>query len=1321
MLSESTNSNKTMKERNSSTEGNTQNYSEASWQFWIDVGGTFTDCIARRPDGSINTCKILSSGIIRGRVKRGSNRSIIVDLERQKDPDNFYNGYKLTLLRQGSSEESGRDDIEVLEEGIKIKSFDRDNGSLELEYPLSVEPQEDMIYELFSGEEAPLTGIRWLKGLRLEEPVGEVQVRLGTTRGTNALLEKKGAYTALVTSEGFGDSLKIGYQDRPNLFKLDIKEPVELYSEVVELKERLDETGKVIVPLSKQEVRDKLLELKEKGIDSLAICLMNSYKSDVHERMVTEVAKELGFRHFSSSSGLVPLQRIVTRGDTTVVDAYLTPVIRDYARELQRGIPDAELKMMTNAGGLVEAESYSGKDSILSGPAGGVVGCARVAQQENFSKAIGFDMGGTSTDVSRFDGDYEYRFEMEMQDPDYRGGVKLVSPMLWIETVAAGGGSICWFDGQLPRVGPHSASADPGPACYGRGGPLTVTDVNLYLGRILPSHFAFPLDLEAVENRLDEIIWQMKKLNQDYTREELAEGFMRIANSTIAAAIRKISVARGYDVRDYVLVGFGGAGPQHACPVARELGMETILFHPFGSILSAYGIGMADVKKFAEKAVNRIYSEAELNNLEKIFKETEHELYEAVLEEGVPAEYINPPHRMLDLRYKGQEWTLTISRPSDGDYKKAFEEKHKQVYGFSYPERELEIYAIRVEVTGETEKPQPQLVQKKTYHPSPDFTTPFRFEGGKFEAGVFQREQLSPGDIITGPAIVIEKGSTIVIDPGWEAELDKLFNLILKDKGSKQEKELHEEKDLITLELFNNAFSSIAGQMGATLQKVALSTNVKERRDFSCAVFTAEGELVANAPHIPVHLGAMPASVKHILDTFPDIKPGEVYITNDPYRGGSHLPDVTVVTPVFDRKGENLLFFTANRAHHAEIGGITPGSMPPFAKNLAEEGVVIRAFRFVGEGRAGEKELKRILSEAPYPTRALRENIADIYAQVAANQTGAFRLLELVDNFGLDVVRAYMGHIQDAAENMMLKALLNIEEGTYEYTDYMDEGTPISVKILIKHSTGEDGFVSGEAWLDFEGTGSVMEGSLNANPAIVSSAVLYCFRSLIDEDIPLNAGVMKPLNIQVPEGSLLNPPAAKKAEDCPAVAGGNVETSQRVVDVIFGALGVAAASQGTMNNISFGRAATSELAPTAYYETLGGGVGAGKNYNGTSGVHSHMTNTRITDPEVVEARYPVRVKNFALRKNSGGKGTYSGGDGLRREIEFLEPLEVSLLTGRRTSPPYGLNGGTPGSKGRNYLIRAGNGEEIDLGWAAVFEVDNGDLLVIETPGGGGCG
>ena len=1285
------------------------------WEFWIDVGGTFTDCLARDPDGAIHTHKLLSNGVYKGRVAEGSTREALRTDDRSDDPPGFFDGYRLSLA-PGRSERDGRPvtgDIEA-----HVARFDPAQGLLKLDRPLPFDPEPGALYELSSGEEAPVVGIRWLLGKRLGEPIGPVAVRLGTTRGTNALLEKQGAPTAFVTTGGFLDVLRIANQNRPRLFDLNIRKPADLYRAVVELDERIDKDGVVLDPLDPDEARRLLEPLLDQGITSLAICLLNAYRNGAHEEIVARVAEELGFTQVSVSSRLTPLPRIVPRGDTTVVDAYLTPIIHDYVRGIRAKLPEASLKLMTSAGGVVEAETFVGKDSILSGPAGGVVGVANVSEAAGFGKAIGFDMGGTSTDVSRFDGQFERRYQMEVNDPESGAGVRIVAPMLSIETVAAGGGSICDFDGQKTIVGPRSAGSDPGPACYGRQGPLTVTDVNLYLGKILPEFFAFPLDRAAVEERLGALCDRIESATgQRYSATELADGFTKIANANMSAAIKKVSIARGYDVRDHVLVSFGGAGAQHACAIARELGIRSVLQHPYAGILSAYGIGMADVRRFAARDVGKTYSPESVAEIEPLFLEMQKRLRAEVVAEGIAPTRILPPRRLLDLRYHGQDSTITVDRPNDGDYAAEFERRHKRLYGFVFPGRGVQIHAARVEVVGAIDKPVSAPRTLVPREPTPMHRSKAYFDGEWHDSAVFRREPLQPGDAIEGPAIIIESISTVVVEPGWKAELTENDDLLLTDlQGSLRKLDLGTEVDAVTLELFNNQFASIAEQMGATLQKTSLSTNVKERLDFSCALFTPVGDLVVNAPHIPVHLGAMGETVKRLLADVPVMRPGDVFVTNDPYRGGSHLPDVTVITPVFEAAGAQVLFFTASRAHHADIGGITPGSMPPFSKSLAEEGVLIRTFRLVQGERSSEEELRRLLEDAPYPSRSVDENIADINAQVAANQTGVDLLGGLVSRYGLATVQAYMGHIQRAAENKMRRALLKIPAGRHEFSDSLDNGAVIAVRIDVRHD--DDG---GAATVDFTGTDPRLEGNLNANTAIVRSAVLYCFRCLIDEDIPLNDGVLAPVEIHVPEGCLLNPIPSDDPAQCPAVVGGNVETSQRVVDVVFGALGVVAASQGTMNNFLFGRAADGARPGFGYYETIGGGSGAGPGFAGASAVHSHMTNTRITDPEVMEDRYPVRVRRFGIRHGSGGAGQQRGGDGIVREIEFLEPLVISLLTNRRLTAPYGLAGGASGVKGANLLIRRDANAPEDLGSAAQIPTGAGDILRIETPGGGGYG
>lgn len=1336
---------------------------------WIDVGGTFADCVRPMSDGTFRTHKLLSNGVYRMGVDGAHGGRITLDASRD-DPPGFFVGWRAQLLAQDAGHRPGASGIEPL--GTVVRHEGRE---LEIDGLLPSRILRGSVIELDSGLPAPVVGVRWLLGRTLKEKVGPLELKLGTTRGTNALLERQGARVALVTTKGFGDVLRIGYQNRPKLFSLNIQKPSALYEAVVEIDERLDSAGVPLKALDPGRVREALTSLVDRGITSLAVCLLHSYRNGAHEEAVGEIARELGFAHVSLSSRLSSHPRMVPRGETTVVDAYLTPVIRSYVDEIQSALPQARFRLMTSAGSLVDARRCQGKDSVLSGPAGGVIGVARAMTRAGIEKAIGLDMGGTSTDVCRCDGELERRIVMELADQEGSAGIRIVAPMLAIETVAAGGGSLCWFDGQKVAVGPRSAGSDPGPACYGRGGPLTLTDVNVFLGRMIPKRFAFPLDRAAAESRLRELRDSIvQAADRRYELTELALGLIQIANANMAAAIRKVSLAKGKDVRDHALVSFGGAGAQHACALARELGMRTILQHPLAGVLSAVGIGLAEIVRFAHHHVGKPCDQTTLDQLESIVDASWATLQRELIEEGVAPNDIQSPRITLDLRYRGQESTIAtpwlrrdargaIARGGEaetaldaelGAVLSAFETLHRDSYGFVLTNRPIELVSLRMELAGGRASP-PRANSDVISRPaSSTWFEPVVFERGAQPTPIFERSALAPGDFLDGPAVVVEATSTILVEEGWRARMTAEGDLVLTDQSPVSAPLVvsgtnDNRADPIALELFNNQMASIAERMGVTLERTALSTNVKERLDFSCAVFTASGDLVVNAPHVPVHLGAMGQTVKQLLLEETSIAPGDVFITNDPFAGGSHLPDVTVLTPVFDRREERLLFFTGSRAHHAEIGGIAPGSMPPFARSLAEEGVLLRRFRLVAEGRSREEELRRRLSAGPYPSRSVDENVADAWAQVAANRVGASLLSELVDRWGLERTLASMGHLQQASDRATTSALLRFAAGVHEFRDRLDNDAEIRARISIDPASSVEnarrGFDSeapnhqgreqGEGVLnqssgtrpgrvvtiDFAGTSPVLRDSHNANPAIVRAAVLYVLRSLIDEPIPLNDGVLASVRIDVPAGSFLHPIAASDPTQCPAVGAGNVETSQRVVDVLLGALGIAAASQGTMNNLSFGRDANEEKPGFGYYETIAGGVGATSAGPGASGVHSHMTNTRITDPEVLETRYPVRLLQFALRRGSGGRGRHAGGDGVIREFEFLEPLVVSVLTNRRKYRPYGAAGGEPGSAGINTLLRAGSTEMIDLGPSRRIEVAMGDRLRIETPGGGGWG
>jgi 5-oxoprolinase (ATP-hydrolysing) len=1246
-------------------------------QFWIDVGGTFTDCIARLNSGELRMCKVLSSGVTKGRIGAGSTRLAIFDESRSKDVSGFWRGFTFQLLdAQG----------QVVAQSC-VAEFDAAAHAIALASPLEVWPQPGQAYELLAPFEAPILAIRSLLGLPPEKTIPPCLVRCGTTRGTNALLTRRGARTTFVTTKGFADALRIGYQNRPKLFELAIHKPQPLFERVIEIEERLAADGEVLLPLRVEQAREALRAAKEAGAESLAICLLHAYVKPDHEKIVESLAREVGFREVSVSHEVSPFIKLVARGDTTVVDAYLNPVLRDYVGRLQAGLPGSQLRMMTSAGSLVSPERFTGKESVLSGPAGGAVGAARVAEAAGFARAIGFDMGGTSTDVCRYDARLELNYEQE------QAGVRMVTPMLAVETVAAGGGSICRFDGMKLVVGPESAGADPGPACYGRGGPLTVTDLNFYLNRLAPAHFPFALDRAAVERRLGGLQTELETATgRRLPLEELALGCLRIANANMARAIRSVSLAKGYDPRNYVLVAFGGAAGQHACDVADELGMRQVLIHPQASALSALGIGLADLTRRRAAPVYQTWSRDLIPELQSLWTRLTAEATAELIAEGAKQEQVLV-RRALDVRYRGTDQALTLPLEKDGEPTAEFDPAgefaaaHQRLYGYVHRDRSLEVVAVRVEATAKTSRIPPRPVSPK----------------------------LVPGQELVGPDLIVDPFTVVVVRPGWSATGLPGGELLLtrNDGASSHSKVSHADlavPDPILLEVFNNLFTGIAEQMGITLRNTSSSVNVKERLDFSCALFTAAGDLVVNAPHIPVHLGAMAATVKRVLSDNPDLAAGDVFVTNDPYRGGSHLPDVTVVTPVFEEG--RLLFFTASRAHHAEIGGITPGSMPPFSRNLEEEGVLLRNLRIVERGQPRLEAVRAALLAGRYPSRAVEDNLADLSAQIAANAQGACELRRLIKQYGLPVVETYMLHIQTAAEQKMRRALAKLQPGRRTFVDHLDDGTPIKVAIEVAPiaTAGDQVLLD----LDFTGTGPVSPGNLNANRAIVTAAVMYVLRLLIDEDIPLNQGVLAPVRITLPE-CILNPPEGDAPQQSAAVVGGNVETSQRVVDVLLGAFGLAAASQGTMNNVLFGDDRF------GYYETICGGSGATPDADGADAVQIHMTNTRATDPEVLEQRYPVRLLEFAIRRGSGGRGRHSGGDGVIRRIQFLRPLRLSLLTQRRGPyPPFGIAGGEPGALGCNWLERAGGATEL-LPSLAVVDVKPEDCLIIETPGGGGFG
>lgn len=1270
----------------------------APWDIAIDVGGTFTDCIGLAPDGAVHTRKVLSSGVTKGVVTGRDEHGGLLDTARVGEPMDFWRGARLVLLGPDGAPRDARN----------VARFDGETGAFRLDGPplAALEPRAP--YELHAGLDAPLLGVRLLLGVPLGEPLPRTRVRLGTTRGTNALLTRRGARTAFVTTRGLGDVLRIGTQARPRLFELAIQKPAPLFERVIEVDERLAADGTVLVAPSPDAVREALAEALRDGVETLAICLLHADRNDAHERLVASIAREVGFVEPRVSAEVAPIPRLLWRGETTVLDAYLQPVLRDYLERVRVGLgapatvsEEPALRLMTSAGGLVAPASFTGKDAVLSGPAGGAVGVAHVAAALGIEAAIGFDMGGTSTDVCRVaDGRVELTYESE------KAGVRIAAPMIAIETVAAGGGSVCWFDGVRLRVGPDSAGAEPGPACYGRGGPLTVTDLNLLLGRIPPRDFPFPLDVAAAEGRLDALREAVLRspFGRAMSREELALGLLAINGENVVRAIRAITSQRGVDPRAHALVAFGGAGPQHACDIARRLGIRRVVIHPFAGLLSAFGLAQAEVRRRVRRGAP-FRDVQEKAALDALLLDLEREARAAVVRQGVsPADVT--VERAVDLRYVGQDAFLTLAPPSDGDHARAFAEEHRRLFGYAQEGRELELVAAHVEAIGRraplaVTTPQPGLAAT-----SPREHVQVHFDrGAPRRTPLWTRETLGPGLVLEGPAIVCQGGATVLVEPGFRLEVHPSGALLLDDERGPLEERASAELDPVRLELFTSRFTTIAEEMGNVLRRTASSVNVKERLDFSAAIFTADGDLVVNAPHIPVHLGAMSETVRSVLREVDDLGPGDVVVTNDPYRGGSHLPDVTVVSPVHDRHGARL-FFVANRAHHAEIGGIVPGSMPPASRSLADEGVVLRHVKLVHRGVSREDALLARLTEGPHPSRRPADNLADLQAQLAANQAGARALLALCAELGADVVAAYMKHLEAASAARVRIALAKLGTRRLSCRDHLDDGTPLAVTIDV---------ADGAATLDFTGTGPVSAGNLNANRAITSAAVLYVVRCLLDDDVPLNAGVLEPIRIVIPRGCLLDPVEGSDAAHTPAVVGGNVETSQRIVDVLLGALGLAAASQGSMNNLTFGDASF------GYYETLCGGAGATPDADGADAVHTHMTNTRLTDVEVLERRFPVRLRRFAIRPGSGGTGAHRGGCGVVRELEALAPLSVSLLSERRGPyAPFGLAGGGPGALGANRVLRR-DGLVEELPAKVSFEVAPGDRILVETPGGGGYG
>ena len=1160
-------------------------------------------------------------------------------------------------------------------------------------------------------KDAAIQGIRDLLSIDRKESIPMHQIdsiKMGTTVATNALLERKGERTLLAITKGFADILRIGYQQRPKLFSLDIQLPDMIYSDIVEIDERVDIKGDVLIKLDLSNTKKILTEAFNEGFKSIAIVLLHGYRYQEHEIQISVIAKQIGFEQISVSHKISPLMKIIPRGDTTVVDAYLSPILRRYVNQVKAELGQTQqnfgkLMFMQSNGGLTDANYFQGKDAILSGPAGGVVGMVKTGEKIGLNKLIGFDMGGTSTDVCHYNSEYERTLETEL------AGVRLRSPMMLINTVAAGGGSILYFDGSRYRVGPDSAGAFPGPACYRNGGPLTVTDCNVMIGKLNPDFFPKvfgpngnqKLDLKIVETKFTTLAKEISSsTNKSVTPLEVAEGFLFIAVESMANAIKKISVQRGYDVSSYALSCFGGAGGQHACMVADKLGINKIHLHPYAGVLSAFGIGLADSRTINDLAIELNLDEKAIKHISEKFEDLRSTGKEDLVAQNLNENIFEYVDRVY-LRYKDSDTSLAIKFDIYSSMKLNFENSHRARFGFISPEQAIIIESIQSEVSCQSDQFESNEPQQKKSKSQPLTTQNVFFNGGLEKTVFYNRNDIKPNEKLSGPAVIIEPTSTIIIEPGWEAMLEDSNDLILtRTNKIIRSSAIGTSVDPIMLEIFNNLFMNVAEQMGMVLENTASSVNIKERLDFSCALFSPTGELVANAPHVPVHLGSMSESIKTIIrENSLTMNPGDAFLINAPYNGGTHLPDITLIKPVFDECNESVIFYVATRGHHADIGGTVPGSAPANSTHIKEEGVLIDNFTLVSKGIFLENEIHDLLSLAEYPARNIKQNIADLKAQVAAAEKGSQELLKVIKHYGLEVVHAYMTHVQDNAEESVRRVLDVLSDSSFTYK--MDDGHQVSVSISVDK-------VNRSATIDFTGTSNQHPGNYNAPSAICYAAVLYVFRCLVDDDIPLNAGCLKPLNLIIPKNSMINPkyPAA--------VFSGNVETSQCIVDTLLGALGEFAASQGTMNNFIWGNDKVQN------YETICGGSGASVNQPGCSAVHTHMTNSRLTDPEVLEWRFPVRLESFSIRKNSGGKGLNMGGDGVDRRIRFLEPMTVNIIAGHRKVPPYGLSEGESGALGENYVVHADK-SETRLGTKGQVEVEKNDLFILKTPGGGGFG
>ena len=1229
------------------------------WKIWIDTGGTFTDCISQSTTGKYKRIKVLSSSCLRGTLTAINSPTEIKFKLHQPVPPQFTLGQSIRILG----------DYKKI---LRITNQPTPN-ILNISEPLSKKTFIGQSIEISFDIEAPILAAHLSTGTLPNETLPPLTMNLATTRGTNALLEEKGADVTLFITKGFEDLLLIGDQKRSNLFDVNVKKTVPITSKVLSVNERMDASGKPICKIDLPHVNPP-----NNKNQAAAIAFINSHCNPEHEQELRSHLFQSGWRHVSSSSDLAPAIKILPRTETAVVDAYLTPIMTEYLNGVSRHIKKGKLYVMTSAGGLVSRDNYRAKDSLLSGPAGGVVGAAFFGKQAGINNIIGFDMGGTSTDVCRFDSKYDYKFEHQI------GNTRVVTPVLNIETVAAGGGSICGFNGEELFVGPESAGAIPGPACYGSGGPLTVTDINLLLGRLNPENLGIPIDAKAAQVALDKI---KTIIPEQLSDKELLLGFLEIANERMADTIRKISIQEGYDPRNYTLVAFGGAGGQHACAIADKLGISCILCPKDAGLLSARGLREAVIERFAVQQILKPLKNIE-KQLSKIIKNLEKQALLKLNAEGFESHEIFVRRKIISLRHQGQESTEEVDYDGKINIGDLFKERHENLFGYWPDDKIIEVVSVRIIASTYTSKNQ----QEKFLHQN----------GPKPQEGFISRNEIADGLQINGPSIVQDIFCTVNIDQGWCGTVGSKGTIKLKKTSTDQSNKNLKQSPLVEQELFTSRLNSIVENMGQLLKRTAVSTNIKERLDFSCALLDLNGQLVANAPHIPVHLGALGLCVRSVTSN-KKINPGDMFITNHPSHGGSHLPDITVISPVFDDK-DSLIGYIANRAHHAEIGGISPGSMPPLAKSLTEEGIVIPPTLLYQSDRPQFDKIEKILNSPPWPTRCIEDNLADIKAQAAANFLGVNALRKMALEYGTNKIIDQINKLRSRASNAMIRRIKSMSTGKYFTKEELDDGTNLIARIDIE---------KGKIKIDFSGTSPTHSGNFNATPAIVQSAIIYVLRLLVNESIPLNEGLLDCTEINLPR-SILNPHFPTDPNEAPPVVGGNVETSQKLVNLLLKPFAIVAASQGTMNNLIFGNERCS------YYETICGGTGAGLNFDGVDAVHSHMTNTAITDPEILEWRFPIRLEQFSIRKNSGGRGQFKGGNGVIRELLFTEAVSLSLLTQNRNQGAYGLNGGEEGLPGEQYLIKK-NGDKIKLKSIAQESIEPGDRLIIKTPGGGGFG